>query len=600
MTSSLELRVGPLPSFVDEEGSGPGVGIDGDLGDPLLQWKDLTYTVGDGAKKILTACTGSVHAGEVCAILGPSGSGKTTLLDVVSGRVDKSRKGRSVTGEIVAHPDARTRYVQQEDSLCGILSVRETLVFAQRLAGAPATRVDELLNELGLSVCADTHVGTIFFKGISGGQKRRLSIGVELVSNPSLLLLDEPTSGLDSASALHVIQLLRSVARTKGIAVAMTIHQPSHEAWKLLDTVSFMSSGQLVYFGAPSEPLFGFLSSAGYPVPPNANVADFVLTLINRDFEAVGVKTADVNALVAAFAALSTQGTSRSGGGFLASGALAVAPPQRASWMSRLLILAGRDAREVVRDPGILFVRVAMYIMLSILIALMFFDIEADKSDSAIIARVSVLFFVAAFMVFMAVAVLPFFVMQRPIFVKERCNNAYGVPEYVLSKFITSLPGLALLAGASGLIIVLPSGLNGLGIYIADLFLSLLWAEAFMCFMAALVPHYIIGIALAAGCFGFCMLCEGFFKLKDDIPDYLVWGYHMAPHTYTFRVFMHNEFHPIKNLKSSQFADGTDVLEFYSMDDVDVVSDLMVLLAVAIGIQLAFGAVLQLFHTGKR
>ena len=90
---------------------------------------------------------------------------------------------------------------------------------------------------------ADTHVGTIFFKGISGGQKRRLSIGVELMSNPSLLLLDEPTSGLDSASALHVVQLLRSVARTKGIAVAMTIHQPSHEAWKLLDTVSFMSSG---------------------------------------------------------------------------------------------------------------------------------------------------------------------------------------------------------------------------------------------------------------------------------------------------------------------------------------------------------------------
>ena len=157
---------------------------------------------------------------------------------------------------------------------------------------------------------------------------------------------------------------------------------------------------------------------------------------------------------------------------------------------------------------------------------------------------------------------------------------------------------------------------------------------------------------LAAGCFGFFMLCEGFFKLKDDIPDYLVWGYHMAPHTYTFRVFMHNEFHPIKNLKSSQFAgqsllriminahvaernlthrnpvdnaDGTDVLDFYGMDDVDVVSDLMVLLAgescmcvprfllplthftyqptadtVAIGIQLAFGAVLQLFHTGKR
>ena len=118
-----------------------------------------------------------------------------------------------------------------------------------------------------------------------------------------------------------------------------------------------ITEGQLVYFGSPSEPLFGFLSSAGHPVPPNSNVADFVLTLINSDFEAVGVETADVNALVAAFCALGTQGTTRSGGGVRESAAVAVAPPQRASWMSRLLILAGRDAREVIRDPGILFVR---------------------------------------------------------------------------------------------------------------------------------------------------------------------------------------------------------------------------------------------------
>jgi ABC-type multidrug transport system ATPase subunit len=89
----------------------------------------------------------------------------------------------------------RMRYVQQEDSLCGILTVRETLVVATRLAGAPTARVDELLDELGLTVCEHTKVGTIFFKGISGGQKRRLSIAVELVTNPSLLLLDEPTSG---------------------------------------------------------------------------------------------------------------------------------------------------------------------------------------------------------------------------------------------------------------------------------------------------------------------------------------------------------------------------------------------------------------------
>ena len=186
------------------------------------------------------------------------------------------------------------------------------------------------------------------------------------------------------------------------------------------------------------------------------------------------------------------------------------------------------------------------------------------------------------------------------MFVRERCNGAYGVPEYVLAKFIVSIPGIFLMAALSSLIIVLPCKLNGLWVYMLDLFLSLLGAEAFMCLMAALVPHYIIGIALAAGVFGFFMLCQGFFKLKEDIPPYLIWGYHMAPHTYTFRVFMHNEFNPIAKLDSMMYKDGQAVLDFYGMGDVNVRSDLIVLLLIALGIQVLFALVLQYFHTGKR
>jgi hypothetical protein len=100
--------------------------------------------------------------------------------------------------------------------------------------------------------------------------------------------------------------------------------------------------------------------------------------------------------------------------------------------------------------------------------------------------------------VFMSVAVLPFFVMQRAVFTKERCNGAYGVPEYVLSKFMVSLPGVFILALFPSLLIVFPAMLNGFGVYLATLFLALLMAEAFMSLMASLVPHYIIGIALAA------------------------------------------------------------------------------------------------------
>mmetsp|Transcript_59169 Transcript_59169/g.118763 ORF Transcript_59169/g.118763 Transcript_59169/m.118763 type:complete len:607 (-) Transcript_59169:230-2050(-) len=569
---------------------------------PALSWESVSYSVASGNKLILDNCTGAIYSGQVCAVLGPSGSGKTTLLDVIAGRVEKNRKGRSLSGDINMAPGTRMRYVQQEDSLCGILSVRETLTLATRLAGAPLSRAEDLLQELGLTVCQDTNVGTIFFKGISGGQKRRLSIAVELVSNPTLLLLDEPTSGLDSASALQVIQLLRAQCQTKELTVAMSIHQPSHEAWGLLDVVSFMTSGKVVYFGSSGDHLLSFLRSAGHPVPQHANVADHCLTLINSDFVAVGVKVAEVSQLVAAFAALppdpgsprreikgadaSSQGTSNGS--------------QGAGWLTRFAVLLERDAKEMLRDPGILGVRLTMYGMLSVLIGLMFWDIGSDNGDSAVVARVSILFYVAAFMVFMSVAVLPFFVMQRGLFVKERCNGAYGVPEYVLAKFAVSLPGIFLLSASSGLIIVLCSGLNGLVVYITALFFSLLWAEAFMCLMAALVPHYIIGIALAAGAFGFFMLCQGFFKLKKDIPPYLIWGYHMAPHTYTFRVFMHNEFHPIKKLDSVFYEDGDAVLKFYGMSDVDVESDLVVLAVVTVGLQIIFALVLQYLHTGKR
>ena len=215
-------------------------------------------------------------------------------------------------------------------------------------------------------------------------------------------------------------------------------------------------------------------------------------------------------------------------------------------------------------------------------------------------ARVSVLFYVAAFMVFMSVAVLPFVMLQRDVFVKERMNGHYGVNEYVLARFVVAVPGVALLAVVTTLLVVFPAKLNGPLVYGLDLFVSLLVAEGFMSLVAACVPHYIIGIALAAGIFGFHMLCEGFFKVKSEIPDYLKWGYYIAFHSYTFRIFMHNEFNPINNLDCKPFCDGEEVLRFYDMGDVDVAADFGVLIGFAVFFQLCFAVVLYKFHTGRR
>ncbi|KAE8909321.1 hypothetical protein PF003_g6954 [Phytophthora fragariae] len=138
--------------------------------------------------------------------MGPSGSGKTTLLDILADRICSD----TIKGDILINGATRntnifravSSYVAQEDSLLGSFTVLETLVMAARLTmpssvpGLTVTkRVQSIIDEMGLRVCENTMVGDVFHKGISGGQKRRLSIGIEMLSDPSIILLDEPTSG---------------------------------------------------------------------------------------------------------------------------------------------------------------------------------------------------------------------------------------------------------------------------------------------------------------------------------------------------------------------------------------------------------------------
>ena len=263
-----------------------------------VRWKGLTFKVPDktnGQKTILDDCSGAVRGGQVCGVLGPSGSGKTTLLDALAGRIDGARKGRISRETSRAASAART--FSKEEALVGVLTTKETLHTAAALVGGAAARqrADALLDELGLTSCADVIVGTILLKGL-GGQKRRLSIAVELVAEPKTLLLDEPTSGLDSASALAVLEKVKAVAASSAVAVVLTLHQPSHAAWQTLDRVSFMARGRVCYFGDDAG-LKAFLATADSPVPANRDVAEYVLSLTNEDFPGHG----DVDAIVAKF-----------------------------------------------------------------------------------------------------------------------------------------------------------------------------------------------------------------------------------------------------------------------------------------------------------
>lgn len=573
-----------------------------------LTFKDICYSVPkkeDGQQTthmILDHITGYAGGTGILGIMGPSGCGKTTLLDFLADRLSSGTREGTIlvngkpTGRSFKHYAA---YVQQEDSLNGSLSVRETLAFAVAIASDKAednervAMVDGILKQLGLQDCAENKIGTVFYKGISGGQKRRVSIGLSLVTDPDLLFLDEPTSGLDSLSALKVVELLHEMVMS-GKTVVCTIHQPSSEVFHNIGTLMLLSRGKQIFFG-PSEEALHFFEQNNYPCPTYTNPSDHFLQVINTDFEG----HADIQELSNSFK--ETRGESLKPPVQVES--LKDPESDRRSWASsyseQFVLLSKRNLKTFALDPGLIWVRLVMYAMLSFMIGTMYVNIDND--DKAVQDRISLLFYVAAFMAFMSIAVLPFFLLEREVFIRERRSGWYPVSVYVLSYSLCALPGIFLIALVSSIIIYFPVGLHDgrFQWFLCDLFLTLVVAEGFVMAFSVIIPIFILCMALVAGFFGMFMLCEGFFAIPSNIPPWWIWGYYIAFHTYSFRTFMWAEFDSLE-LDAKNWGSGDDVLAYYDMEDANPWADMVVLLAMAIIYRLIFYGVLSIFHTGRR
>ncbi|RKO82728.1 P-loop containing nucleoside triphosphate hydrolase protein, partial [Blyttiomyces helicus] len=215
------------------------------------------------------------------------GAGKSSLLDILASKTKRgSTSGTlSVDSRPVSRRDFRriSGYVDQEDVLMETLTVRETLLFSAMLRlpesmtrAEKEARVDEVLTILGLEKVARERVGGRGRRGISGGEKRRVSIGVELVTRPAVLFLDEPTSGLDSYSAKSVVETLCRLARATSQTIVFTIHQPRSDIFPLFDSILLLARGRPLYFG-PSSTASSHFANIGHPCPEGYNIADHLL-----------------------------------------------------------------------------------------------------------------------------------------------------------------------------------------------------------------------------------------------------------------------------------------------------------------------------------
>ncbi|AES90628.1 putative xenobiotic-transporting ATPase [Medicago truncatula] len=547
-----------------------------------LTWKDLWVTVSastgktNESKSILQGLTGYAKPAQLLAIMGPSGCGKSTLLDALAGRLGSNTRQSGdilINGNKQALAYGTSAYVTQDDTLLTTLTVKEAVYYSAQLQ-LPDTmsneekkeRADFTIREMGLQDAINTRIGGWGVKGISGGQKRRVSISIEILTRPRLLFLDEPTSGLDSAASYYVMKRIASLDKKDGIqrTIVASIHQPSTEVFQLFHNLCLLSSGKTVYFG-PASAASEFFASNGFPCPPLQNPSDHLLKTINKDFDqdiemdlsetgTISIEQA-IDILVSSYSSSERNQEIKNEVSVLSivlslKDNNSTYKKKHAGFLNQCLVLTRRSFVNMFRDLGYYWLRLGIYIALAISLATVFNDL--DKSNGSIQDRGSLLMFVFSFLTFMTIGGFPSYVEDMKVFERERLNGHYGVTAYVIGNTLSAIPYLLMISLIPGAIAYYPPGLQKgfehFIYFICALFSCLMLVESLMMIVASIVPDFLMGIITGAGIQGIMMLAGGFFRLPNDLPNPF-WRYPMfyiSFHRYAFQGSYKNEFEGLK------------------------------------------------------
>ncbi|CAN1308856.1 ABC transporter G family member STR2 [Linum perenne] len=500
--------------------------------------------------------------------MGPSGAGKSTLLDGLAGRIASgSLKGKvSLDGRLMS-PGLIKRtsaYVMQDDRLFPMLTVYETLLFAAdfRLGAIPIyekkDRVEKLIEQLGLSSTRNTYIGDEGTRGVSGGERRRVSIGVDIIHGPSLLFLDEPTSGLDSTSAHSVIEKVRGIAES-GSTVILTIHQPSSRILLLLDHLIILARGQLMFQGSPRDVSL-HLGRMGKKVPKGENSIEFLIDIIQEydqsdigvqplaEFARIGVKPPPLSSDDDSISTVApTPLPPRSSKGKGDQGSSHGDPTGHGSakfansFFHETWILIRRNFKNIRRTPELFLSRLMVLTVMGFMMATMFMNPKSDLQG--ITNRLSFMIFTVCLFFFSSNDAVPAFIQERFIFVRETSHNAYRASSYTIAGVITYLPFLLLQSGVYAAIVWKALKLRGpFHYFLLVLYVSLLSTNSFVVFVSSVVPNYILGyasvIAFTALFFLFC----GYFLNSADIPPYWKWMNKISTITYPYEGLLMNQY----------------------------------------------------------
>ncbi|KAI1963331.1 hypothetical protein LOZ58_002164 [Ophidiomyces ophidiicola] len=531
-------------------------------------WRNVTVNVKDresgNKKSILQNASGYVDQGELMVLMGPSGSGKTTLLNVLAHR-NSSLGAADVEGEVLVNGKKLpldtfrhiSTYVEQEDVLIGSLTVEETLYFAAQLSLSSSItkkerlqRINSLMNAFGIQNQAKTLIGTPIQKGISGGQKRRVSVASQLITRPKILFLDEPTSGLDSTASFEIMSFVKNLAMKNKLIVIASIHQPSTATFETFDKLLILSAGKTCYFGAGTQ-MKHYFDGIGYPMPIQTNPAEFVLDLVSTDFatdrEAADTQLNRIHETWASSSAASNVDNMVDSLVGVSEKYQDIPIPKggKVNFLMTILTLLHRSLIKSYRDVVAYGIRIAMYLGLAIMMGTVW--LRLGNNQEHIQPFINALFFGSAFMSFMAVAYVPSFLEDRSTFVKERANGLYGAASFVISNFIIGIPFLFLITLLFSVVaywlVNFRNGAEPFFTFVMWLFLDLLAAESLVVLMASMFPNFVIALALTAFANGLWMSVGGFLVSPTILNVFWKYVFHYIDYqAYVFQGMMVNEF----------------------------------------------------------
>eukprot|EP00939_MAST-03C_sp_MAST-3C-sp1_P004434 g4434.t1 len=532
-------------------------------------------------KDLLRDINATFNPREFTLLLGPPGAGKTVLLRTIAGLVSPSEMQQS--GTVLYNSRAMDEtfkrdlpsivgYVDQRDQHYPLLTVKETLMFAQdcmmthnRIV-SPTERVPQkivvraldrpakslvlegraamelrchiIMTMLGIGDCADTVVGDELIRGISGGQKKRVTIGEMIVGGRPVILLDEITTGLDSSTAFDIVQSFKRINHVLGYTVVAALLQPPPEVYDLFDKIMLMDAGQIMFHG-PREDVIGHFNRLGYVVPDRVDVADFLQQVTLPEGRRFQKDKSDQHKSRATFAkAYRSQ----------YKDVESVAPSMpltlhySQSPLGSAMTLFRRQWILTTRNRTFAISQIMQALIQGLLIGTTFYGL--DKTDY--ITRFGFVFTSTMALSLAAMAQIPQIIKERTVYYKQRSANFFRTRTYVWASVLTQIPFNLVCTTIMSVLVYFLTGMSNsasafLFFWLVLFFLSLGMGMLFK-FFAASMPDATSAQGLASCAVLILILMSGYIIQQHEIKGYFIWLYYLSPLQWGYSALMINEF----------------------------------------------------------